>query len=134
MPATLDTNLLLRLALHDVPRQYAAVKALVTAPGAHYRVTDTAISEMVHALAHHYCLTREQIADIVRAVILDPSIDTHKDFIEGVIEYFLDHPALSYIDCYLAEEARISGNTPLLTFDKKLAAQHPAAEILTPAG
>jgi len=127
--ATLDTNLLLRLALRDVPEQYTIVKALVTAPGARYRVTDMAISEMVHTLSHHYALTRPQIADIVRAVILDPSFDTNKDFIENVIECFLDHPALSYIDCYLAEEARVSGNTPLLTFDKKLASQHVTAQL-----
>ena len=134
MSATLDTNLLLRLALNDIPEQYGIVKALITAPGAHYRVTDMAISELVHALIHHYSLTREQIAEIVRAIILDPSLDANKDFIEGVIECFLDHPALSYTDCYLAEEARVSGNTPLLTFDKKLAKQHPAAEIPSSAG
>jgi len=134
MSATLDTNVLLRLVLRDIPEHYAIVKALVTEPGAHYRVTDMAISETVHALSHHYSLTREQVADIVRAIILDPSLETNRSFIEGVIECFLDHPALSYTDCYLAEEARVSGNVPLLTFDNKLAVQHPAAQILTLSG
>ena len=129
MATTLDTNLLLRLALRDIPEQYEIVKNLVTAPGAHYKVTDMAISEIVHALAHHYGLARPQIAEIIRAIILDSAIDANADFIEQVIHCFVSHPALSYVDCYLAEEARAAGNVPLLTFDERLASQHDAAMI-----
>jgi len=129
MSASLDTNLLLRLVLRDIPDQYVVVRDLVTAPGARYRVTDTAIAEVVHALLHHYGLTRPQVADIVRAIIWDGAIDAASTFLDAVVALFETHKALSYTDCYLAEEARVSGNTPLLTFDQKLAAGHPAAQL-----
>ncbi|MDR0284883.1 MAG: hypothetical protein LBI33_08350 [Propionibacteriaceae bacterium] len=130
MSPTLDTNLLLRLTLRDVPDQYEAVRELVTRPRARYRVTNTAVNEMVHALQHHYGLTRPQTAAVVRALLSDSAIEADKGFLGSVIQCFVDHPAMSYTDCYLAEEARTSGNTPLLTFDRKLAAQHVAAELV----
>ena len=47
-----------------------------------------------------------------------------------MITQFELHKSLSYTDCYLAEEARISRHVPLLTFDKKLAAGHPDAKLV----
>jgi predicted nucleic acid-binding protein len=44
---------------------------------------------------------------------------------------FVVHPAMSYTDCYLAEEARVTGSEPLLTFDQKLAKQHRSAQLVT---
>ena len=131
MPATLDTNLLLRLALRDIPEQYTIVRNLVTTPGARFRVTDTGINEMVHALINHYGLSRRQVAEIIRSIISDGSLDANNAFLDGVLSVFEAHTAMSYTDCYLAEEARASGNVPLLTFDKKLAAQHEAAKLVT---
>lgn len=130
MRPTLDTNLLLRLVLRDIPGQYEAVRDLLIASGARYRVTDMAIVEVVHALAHHYGLSRQQIVEIIRAIILDPAIEASTNLLEAVTEQFLLQPALSFTDCYLAEEALVSGNLPLLTFDKKLAKQHDSAQLL----
>jgi len=129
MPASLDTNLLLRLSLRDIPTQYEAVRDLVAAPGARYRVTDAAINEAVHALSYHYQMSRHQVAEIVRAIIWDGAIDASSGFLDAVLTTFETHNALSYTDCYLAEEARNSGNTPLLTFAKKLASGHETAQL-----
>jgi len=128
MSATLDTNVVLRLVLRDIPEQYEVVRAMVTARGARYRVTDAVINETVYALIHHYGLSRPQVAEIVRSIIWDPAIEANKDLIESAITLFIEHQALSYTDCYLAEEARISGNVPLFTFDHKLATQHTVAK------
>jgi predicted nucleic-acid-binding protein len=127
---TLDTNLLLRLVLGDVPGQYQVVRDMVTAPGARYRVTDLAIVEIVHALVHHYGMSRPATAQIVRAIIADTSSECHRRLIETVLDVFVGHPSLSFVDCFLAEEAQASGNVPLLTFDKRLARQHVAAELV----
>jgi len=129
MPASLDTNMLLRLALKDIPAQYVTVRSLVTAPGARYRVADIAIDEMVHALTYHYEMSRPQVAEIVRAIIWDVAIDASSTFLDGVLTLFETNKHLSFTDCYLAEEAKASGNVPLLTFDKKLAASHPSATL-----
>jgi len=133
MPASLDTNLLLRLVLRDVPHQYQLVRDLIEAPGARFRVTDTAINEAVHALSYHYQMTRHQVAEIVRAIIWDDAIDASSRFLDSVLAMFETHNALSYTDCYLAEEARSTGNTPLLTFDQKLASGHASAQLLRTA-
>jgi len=130
MPATLDTNLLLRLALRDIPEQYELVRDLVTTPGAHYRVTDAAVTEAVHALLHHYGMSRPRVAEIARAIIWDGAIDASSAFLDAVLTLFEARKSLSYTDCYLAEEARASGNVPLLTFDKKLASGHPDAKLV----
>ena len=130
MSATLDTNLVLRLVMGDIPDQYETVRDLLAVPGARYRVTDMAIAEIVHALVHHYGLTRPQVAEILHAIITAPNIDTNRGLLEAVIDSFIRHPGLSFVDCYLAEEARAWGNLPLLTFDKKLAHLHNAAQLL----
>ena len=70
-------------------------------------------------------------------MLIETSVDANKELLGQVIERFAHHPSLSYIDCYLAEEALTSGNVPLLTFyvplltfDQKLAKQHPAAQMV----
>ncbi|MDR2975189.1 MAG: PIN domain-containing protein [Propionibacteriaceae bacterium] len=131
MPATLDTNALLRLALRDVPAQYDIVRDLVTAENAHFVVSDTAIAEVVHALMHHYHFSREQVVDIIEAILSEPAFTTSTRLITVTLNQFLHQPKLSYTDCYLAEEAATSRNSPLLTFDKDLAKHHPAAQLLT---
>ncbi|MDR1266029.1 MAG: hypothetical protein LBK42_10845 [Propionibacteriaceae bacterium] len=132
MTATLDTNLVLRLLLRDIPEQYELVRDLVTAPGARYRVTDTVVNETVHALTHHYRLSRHHVAEIVRALLQDGAVEADKAFLDGVIICFVNHPKLSYTDCYLAEEARVSGHVPLLTFDRRLAREHASAQLPGP--
>jgi len=127
--ASLDTDLLLRLTLRDVPEQYDCVKSLIKAPGARYFVSDLAIAEMVHALQHHYGFTRSQVAEVVRAVLTDPGIEANRALLDPVLSSFVNQPALSYSDCYLAEEARLSGRVPLLTFDRDLARHHPSAQL-----
>ncbi len=129
MAASLDTNLLLRLVLGDVPEQYVVVRDLITAPGAHYRISSAAIAEMVHALLHHYHFTREQVGTVVHTVLLEPAFDIDRSHIEKTLEAFLKHKALSYMDCFLAEEARVRSDTPLLTFDKDLSRLHTSAQL-----
>ena len=59
-----------------------------------------------------------------------PRIEANKGLISSVIEQLETHPAMSYTDCYLAEEAHATGNEPLLTFDKKLAKRHPSTQLV----
>jgi len=129
VPASLDTNMLLRLTLRDIPEQYETVKSLVTAPGARYYVADMAVVEMVHALMHHYGFSRAQVSEVVRAIISDSALETNAVLLESAVACFVAHVSLSFVDCYLAEQARECGNTPLLTFDKKLTSQHVAAQL-----
>jgi len=49
-----------------------------------------------------------------------------------VLPIYTAHPKLSFTNCYLATLAQKTGAAPLLTFDKKLANQLPAAQLLSP--
>ncbi|MDR2929451.1 MAG: PIN domain-containing protein [Propionibacteriaceae bacterium] len=130
MTASLDTNVLLRLALRDIPAQYEVARDLVVAQNSHFVVTDTAIAEVVHALMHHYHFSRGQVAAVIEAILAEPAITSNVRLITATLNQFLSQPQLSYTDCYLAEEANLGHNIPLLTFDKDLAKHHPAAQLL----
>ena len=131
MSATLDTNVVLRLVLKDIPEQYEIIKDLITAQGAQFRLSDMVAVDLVHALMHHYDLNRSQVAEILRSLLIDPNIDSNRALLESVIKSFVTHPSLSFVDCYLSEEAKATGNLPLVTFDKKLASQHDAAQLMS---
>ncbi|MDR1237336.1 MAG: PIN domain-containing protein [Propionibacteriaceae bacterium] len=125
--ASLDTNVLLRATLKDIPEQFERAKALLSTPGTTFLVSDIAVAEYVYALEDHYHLAREQVAEMVRGIILLPNVRLDESRFAAVLDEWVSHPKLSFEDCCLAESARAAEATPLWTFDKKLAKQHGAA-------
>lgn len=127
--ASLDTNCLLRWLLWDLPDQAVAVdKALCG--DRKYDVADAAVIEMVFVLEKVYSLPRTIIRDFVLVILSRREINSNKVLFNVVIEDYVKHPALSFMDCFLAGLAELSGAIPLLTFDKKLAHQLDSAELL----
>lgn len=124
--ASLDTNVLLRLTLKDVPDQHERAKALVSSTP-RLVVDDIALVEYVYVLEDYYGLTRHQVVDMVRGVLSIPSLECSTTLVERVLASWQTHPKLSFEDCYLAERALTDDVAPLWTFDKKLARQHPGA-------
>ena len=124
--ASLDTNVLLRLTLKDVPEQHERAKALVSGT-TRLVVHDAALVEYVYVLEDYYRLTRPQVADMVRGVLSIPNLECSTALTERVLTSWLARPKLSFEDCYLAERALTDDAAPLWTFDKKLARQHPGA-------
>lgn len=57
-------------------------------------------------------------------------IEYNRSLTRAVFPFYLEHPKLSFADCCLATMAEINGAEPLLTFDKKLASQHPSAKLV----
>ncbi len=126
--ASLDVNVLLRLALKDLPEHHERAKRLVCSLPNSFIIGHAALSEFVYALQHHYRLGRSQIASMMRWVLALPTIVGDYGIIHATIDLYETHPSLSYTDCYLAEEAVIRGAEPLWTFDKKLSRQHQCAQ------
>lgn len=124
--ASLDTNVMLRLMLKDVPEQHERAKTLVSGT-ARLVVHDVALVEYVYVLEDYYGLTRPQVADMVRGVMSIPNLECSADLVTRVLTSWLARPKLSFEDCYLAERSVTDSTTPLWTFDKKLARQHPGA-------
>jgi predicted nucleic-acid-binding protein len=124
---SIDTNVLIRAILDQETSQGQRARDLLNGPSQQFLVSALAWAELVHALDAHYGFSREQIAELVTAVLDMDSIRTRRDILVAAVTFFLSHPKLSFEDCYMAEEARLADAAPLWTFDKKLARQHPTA-------
>jgi predicted nucleic-acid-binding protein len=128
MPSV-DTNVLLRLLLGDVPEQRERLLQKLSS----YKtvaIADLAITEMVYVLEKVLTVPRSSIADLLAALLANQHLNFNRPLVEHVTPYYVAHPAVSFNDCCLAVYAQLTGAQPLYTFDKKLANQIPGAELL----
>jgi predicted nucleic-acid-binding protein len=128
---SIDTNVLLRLTIRDLPAQYEQAKRLVfDRKDSKFLVADVALIEYVFALATHYRKGREQIVEMVSYVVSLPQIQCNKAVFHEACELYIGHPKLSFEDCYLAAYAGRKEAVPLWTFDRKLALQADTAKLV----
>jgi len=127
---SLDTNVLLRLLLNDIPEQHQSVKRLLADTSGNFSVADTAIIELVFALQKHYGFTRQQVAEAVIGLTQLSVVNCNRTLFENVMPVFLEHTALSFENCCLSTYAILNDAEPLWTFDKKLANQAASAELV----
>jgi predicted nucleic-acid-binding protein len=121
----------MRFTIVDIPTQYEKAKKLIfQSENTKFLVSDTAIVEYIHALSAHYYKTREQIAEMVAYLLSLRELICNDAVIAASLKHYVDHPKLSFEDCYLAEMANQNNAEPLYTFDRKLAAQHQSVELL----
>jgi predicted nucleic-acid-binding protein len=123
------TTILLRWLLADVPEQTAAVEALL-ASGVPCVVPDATLIETVYVLEKVMLLSRATITQSIEAVLAVADVEIDRVLWRTALDNYLIHPKLSITDTYLAELAHISKQVPLYTFDRKLANQLEAAELL----
>ncbi|MDR0849163.1 MAG: PIN domain-containing protein [Propionibacteriaceae bacterium] len=134
MEASIDTNVLARFALKDIPDQFDAALALLDSPTDHFVVADAVFIELAYVLERHYNLGRGDVCEFIRSLLTIDSLVANSAVIIATCLAYEAHPRLSFADCYLAEHAQFMQVTPLFTFDKKLATQHPATQLVPPAG
>lgn len=127
--SSIDTNGLLRLLLDDVPGAAAAVEQRLDSDGP-LVVADVALVELVSVLDKVLGISRKTVADSVGAIFADARLTCGRDVWRDVLSVWTAHPKLSVVDVYLAETARRSDEAPLFTFDRKLAGQIDAAELM----
>lgn len=127
---SLDTNVLLRLLLNDIPEQHDAAKKLITEASGQLAVADTAIIELVFVLERHYQLMRNQISEAVMGILQLKEINANRMLFEAALPAYVGSPALSFEDCCLGAYAKIDDAEPLWTFDKKLANQSASARLV----
>jgi predicted nucleic-acid-binding protein len=130
MPS-LDTNCLLRWLLDDIPEQTALVTALVDS-GESFTIADAALIETVFVLEKIKKISRETIEKAVMAVTGKEAILCNRELFIETFSVYTNHYKLSFVDCYLEVLARRTNTAPLLTFDKKLAAQLSGAQLISP--
>jgi len=127
---SLDTNVLLRVAIESEDDQTARARALLARQDRLFSVSPVVVAEFVYVLMSHYGRSRAQAADVTRRVLGLESIVCSRDVILAALAAFESHPKLSFEDCLIAEQAGATDAVPLWTFDTKLAKQHPVARLV----
>lgn len=127
---SVDTNVLLRLLLRDIPEQHKAALELVQKADGQLVVADVAIIEMVFVLHKGYSFTRKQIVQALEGLSSAAQLSCNAVVFERIIPEYLTHPKLSFEDCYLAALATHCEAEPVWTFDKKLANQIESARLV----
>jgi predicted nucleic acid-binding protein len=117
---SLDTNVVLRFLLDDVPEQ--TKKATRTIEKNKVYVTDVVAVEVVYVLEKVILLSRQDIAKLVTDFLSFANVVHNPYFLLEVIQLYKHHPSLSIVDCYAAAEAK-AYNNQLVTFDKRLSSQ-----------
>lgn len=125
---SLDTNIILRMVLRDVPKQCMAIVDMFMRYGHSYDVADLAITEAVYVLQKTYA--RKDVVDMLKAALTLPEIKYNSNLFDQVFPMYLEHPKLSFNDCCLAAYAALNEAEPLWTFDQALAKQSPTAKML----
>lgn len=130
MSQSLDTNVALRLIVGDIPEQRDAALRLLEDSGGHFEVADVVFVELEYALRQHYGLARVEIEQLLRAFASHSKIRCNRVMLDVVWQSYASKPALSFTDIALAAYAQLNNATALWTFDKKLASQSDAAQLL----
>lgn len=127
---SLDTNIILRFILGDVPEQCLKIQDLLMRQNVMYDVADLVITEAVYVMQSTYGLSREKIVDGLQKLLWFPEINYNRNLFDQVFPMYLEHPKLSFNDCCLVVYANLNEAEPLWTFDQKLARQMPGAKML----
>lgn len=129
---SIDTNIVLRYILGDVPEQRQKAASLLSTPGSTHYLSNQAILECIYVMEVALDITRSEVVDLLTFFLTRHSdtLEYDRKLTSIAFPYYLSHPKLSWADCALAAEAEISHREPLFTFDKKLATQLPEAKLL----
>ncbi len=125
---SLDTNIILRLALRDVPEQCMKIVDLFLRRGVTYEVADLAVTEAVYVLQKEN--SRKDIVEMLQRVLDYPDLNYNKALFDKVFPMYLKYPKLSFNDCCLAVYTELNEAEPLWTFDKALAKESGTAKLL----
>lgn len=130
---SLDTNIILRLLLNDVPEQAKTVMSLIDKNNtASLVVEDAVLFEAVWILSGpQYAMSRETISRALLRITGIAQVKCNRRLLGKAIPLYIKHPKLSFIDVCLASYAELNNAAPLLTFDKNLSKTLLSARLLT---
>ena len=132
MTDSLDTNVVLRYILNDIPEQKQKAIKLLSSKNTKHFLSNQALVEVFFVLEKYYNVSRDKTVDVVSFFLtrFDDVLEYDNALTRIAIPLYLEHPKLSWADCALAAEAEINHHEPLMTFDKKLAKQAPQAKLV----
>ena len=113
-----DTNVLVRLAVRDDPRQAEAAEAFI-AGGAW--VSQLVLLEFVWVLASVYGFGRGEVGGAVGILLNHTHLTVEESEVAAAaLEQYRKTAAVGFSDCLVLEVARKAGHLPLGTFDRDL--------------
>lgn len=113
-----DTNVLVRLAVRDDPKQVDAAETFV-AKGAW--ISHLVLAETTWVLSAVYELTSRQIAAAIEMFLNHRELAVQEpDVVAKALHNFRKKPTLGFSDCLILEVSRRAGHLPLGTFDRDL--------------
>lgn len=124
----IDTNIVIRLIVGDDPKNYKKAKKLMAQKHKTFVFEDSAMMEVVFILSKIYKYSRKEVVAGIDIISKFDNIYFNKGLIEDALNIYVNHPKLSFVDCYLVAITNITQEKPLWTFDKKLLAQCPLAK------
>jgi predicted nucleic-acid-binding protein len=127
---SLDANIILRYLLNDVPDQCKSATQLLKDASGQLAVADTALLEACFVMERAYSMSREHIRVALLGFMSLQQINCNRILFDRALMLFQSHSALSMEDCCLAVYAELNDAEPLYTFDKKLAKQSRAAQLV----
>ena len=117
---SLDTNVVLRFLLDDVPEQTKKATEIIIKNKVY--VTDVVVVEVIYVLEKVIELSRQDTTKLVTDFLGFSNVVHNPYFLLNTIKFYERHPSLSVVDCYASAEAE-AYNNKLVTFDKCLANQ-----------
>ena len=129
---SIDANILVHGILGDNLDQREKIWQFLSEPDSIHRVFDIAISEAIYVMDTFYEQTRVEIAKNLSLFFeqFDDRLEFNQTIIKMILPFWVEHPSLSFNDCYMGFTAELENAEPLMTLDKKLAAQHPSAKLI----
>ena len=114
-----DTNILVRLATRDDPKQATAADSFVSKSA---WISHLVLVEALWVLDSVYGLERARIGAMVE-VLLDHRelVLQDAEVVAAALARFRASTAVTFSDCLILETARKAGHLPLGTLDRKLA-------------
>lgn len=129
----IDTNVVLRCILGDVPAQRKKAAELLGQPGTLHYLSSQAILECIYVMEIAMEIPRAEVVDLMNLFLTrySASLEYDREMTKLAFPVYLENPKLSWVDCALAAEAETKHREPLFTFDKKLASQLAQAKLLS---
>lgn len=127
--ASVDTNILLRWVLGDLPEQADAAGKLLEGDS-EIQVADAALIEMGYVLEKVYKLDRILVTGYIKAIMALGQVNCNRALFSRVLPLYEQYQQVSLNDCCLAIYASFNDAEPLYTFDKQLANKLEPASLL----
>ena len=113
-----DTNVLVRLVMHDDEEQFAGAIAFVQRG---VWASHVVLAEVAWVLRETYGLDHSATAVAIEMLLQQEQLFVQDpDVVAAALESYRGKPALGLADCLILEIARKAGHLPLGTFDRNL--------------